>query len=110
MAIGSSNVPLCCERERRGEVPPRLRTCDGASETEAPLNLWVAIWLCGVLDSHQDFNIWIVVPPLLPDRSDRDARLLGASDGPDRRVVVTACECDRTVVIQQKKGFCSVMS
>ena len=49
-------------------MPPRPAGRNVASETEAPLNLWVAIWLCSVLDCHQDFKLWIVVPPLLPER------------------------------------------
>ena len=80
MAIGSSNVPLCCERERRGEVPPRLAIRNGASETEAALNLWVAFWLCSVVSHHQDFEIRIRVQEVLPDGSDRYAGLLGAFD------------------------------
>ena len=66
MAIGSSNVPLRCEREGRGEVPPRPAIRNVASETEAPLCLRLAVRLCSVVDNHQDFEVWFVMPPLLP--------------------------------------------
>ena len=66
MAIGSSNVPLRYERKGRGAMPSRAAGRDGASEAEAPLRLWVAIWLCSVVYDHQDFKLWGIVPPLFP--------------------------------------------
>ena len=66
MAIGSSNVPLRCEREGRGEVPSRPAMRNVAPETEAALHLWLAVWLCSVVNDHEDFKLWFVMPPLLP--------------------------------------------
>ena len=60
------NVPLRSERKGRWPLPPRAATRNGSSETEAPLRLWVAIWLCSVVYDHQDFKLWGLVPPMLP--------------------------------------------
>ena len=62
------NVPLCFERKGRGAMPPRLARRTVASEAEAPLNLWLALRVCRVLDCHQDIPLWGLVPPMFSER------------------------------------------
>ena len=64
--LAQGNVPLCDECQGRGAMPPGPGPRNGAPEAEAPLRLWVAIWLCSVVYDHQDFQLWGLVPPLLP--------------------------------------------
>ena len=67
--LAQGNVPLCDECQGRGAMPPGPGTRDGAPEAEAPLRLWVAIWLCSVVYHHRDFELWVVVQEMLPKGS-----------------------------------------
>ena len=49
-----------------GAMPPRPAGRNVASEAEAPLHMWVAVRVGRCVHDHQDFKVWVLVPPLFP--------------------------------------------
>ena len=49
-------------------MPPRPAGRNVASETKAPLHLWLALRVCRFVHDHQDIRFGGLVPPLFSER------------------------------------------